>query len=631
MTPQPLHHLYQDIKNLQSDTGSFESVSYTELAQKHVVRSTTFYTSLILSILAPLPDTETITTSATRWLLTNRSNQWTWNYWERGSADAAAHPYPDDMDDTCMALAGISTSDPSVITGEAFAQIIATLIAQETTEGGPYQTWIMHPLNRWDDVDVAVNANIMHALSLYDIRLSNLDSYIEKMIISDRLCSKYYHSPLAIIYFIARSYTGTSTTLLLHKIESLKQGTSWGNPLLDALVVTAWIRLGGNPDTIRDTLESLRTVSTYEPYPFFIEHIQGGTIHYSGSSAFTMTAIYEAISVATHLPKQAVADPYLAQTTQTVRAAHLRIRDIDEALYSDIEHAITKLMTHDTRHEIALTPYFFAQGRCHTTEDMLTALGTANILGWIGYGIYDDILDTHGTISLLPAANKCVREATLIFKELLPDPVTFARINTILDGIEAANLWEHVNCNMPMHGNIITLPDRLPTYDDHRVLAQKSFGHAIGPIIVSMHASTATSALVTSTTDFFTHYLIARQLNDDAHDWHHDLEKGFINSASVRIIETLRANGKPLPFIDLDSGLYELQETFWQTTIDDISSLIIGHCDKALNALAACTTGIHDGYFIARIDALRQSAYDAQNTRDATRSFITAYKSTLAD
>lgn len=126
-----------------------------------ITHQSVFPTCLILGALADV-DAYEIRTKAVAYLLQQKSEYWSYNYWERNSEESIQKPFPEDLDDTFCALAGIQLFDDQVIDGDALAKIVHLLTLAEQREGGPYYTWLT-PSDAdhvWKDVDVAVNSNV---------------------------------------------------------------------------------------------------------------------------------------------------------------------------------------------------------------------------------------------------------------------------------------------------------------------------------------------------------------------------------------------------------------------------------------------------------------------------------------
>jgi hypothetical protein len=134
------------LKSAQEDDGGFTSwSSFDPNFQSVISYKTTFFPSLILGAIGPCVEQEfdDIKQRIVNFLLAQRSQQWTFNYWQKESLEYEQLPYPDDLDDTFCALSSMYKFDPGLITGEALAAAINVLTAQEVKPGGPYRTWLV--------------------------------------------------------------------------------------------------------------------------------------------------------------------------------------------------------------------------------------------------------------------------------------------------------------------------------------------------------------------------------------------------------------------------------------------------------------------------------------------------------
>lgn len=146
------------LKGQQNKDGSFVSKTGQSLDFARTRASDTiFLTSLILSSLTSIPESlklKKIKQKALVFLLSQKSEDWSFNYWKKGSDAAKILPYPDDLDDTFCALSAIFQTDPKALDAQALAKIVTLLTAVEEKEGGPYYTWIVPPTadKTWRDV-----------------------------------------------------------------------------------------------------------------------------------------------------------------------------------------------------------------------------------------------------------------------------------------------------------------------------------------------------------------------------------------------------------------------------------------------------------------------------------------------
>jgi hypothetical protein len=631
------------IKAEQLSNGSFESASFTDVEHftDRTSRKTTFYNSLIISALADIKNDEAllISSRAARFLYSERSPTGSYNYWQKESEEKKLLPYPDDLDDTFTALTALYQHDASLLTEKLMHSCINMLINCESNVGGPYYTWLVSKPRRgkWKDIDIVANSNVAHFLSLNEIDCPPLIAYIERAIRQKQLTSSYYHSSVSIVYFISKWYRGKEQKKLIDILLQKRSASGhWDNPLETALGVVSLINLGAEIGTCREAVLYLCHAAmeqSWLPYAFYREQIHGQKVTYSGSSAFTASVIAQALALYIKLYEHATKElprdaKHIEFLLQSIRIASKRkFNSCIQPLQHEASNIIDAVLHKDNNNEIALTPYFFARSFISPLlkDDLLIQLGVANTLGWVGYTIYDDILDKEAELKMLPLANIMVREVSDIFRMLVTDSQHYHIIAAILDGIDTANYWEKEYATCVISQNGIELPHILPHYGTYEILAQKSLGHAIGPMIVCLRSGKwHVLELAEQTRRFFEHYIIAKQLHDDAHDWFEDLSKGHINSVGVEVLKLWKKDNNKKT-ISLEKERDTMQLIFWKKVIDRISKLIIKHANDALDILEALPVNEHAVYFKDRIFALEKSARLAISERNHALKFIQAF------
>jgi hypothetical protein len=238
-------------------------------------------------------------------LLSQKSPRGSFNYWLRDSEESRTMPYPDDLDDTFVALAALHGFDPSLIDGAVLADVAKLLPAVEIAPGGPYRTWLIEPTAspEWKDVDLVVNSNVAYFLSRIGIHLPNLTKFVDDRIREDNLTSPYYPSVIHVIYFISRFYKGEGRDALVQKVLAAPKE----NSLKLAMAISALINLGYDPallnannkvneSNLMSLLIARIEAEGFTPDPFCIELVRDGKTHYAASPALTAAFCAEAIA-----------------------------------------------------------------------------------------------------------------------------------------------------------------------------------------------------------------------------------------------------------------------------------------------------------------------------------------------
>jgi hypothetical protein len=115
---------------------------------------------------------------------------------------------------------------------------------------------------------------------------------------------------------------------------------------------------------------------------------------------------------------------------------------------------------------------------------------------------------------------------------------------------------------------------------------------------------------------FFINYIIARQLNDDAHDWEDDLSRGQINAAGAQVLD--RAKG--------DHDEERLKKIFWEKVVVTMCKDMTKHVARARHTLSRIPMITDTTYFEKLLKKIEKSSVEALEERDTTMKFIRAYK-----
>lgn len=573
---------------------------------------------------------------AIKFLLKQRSENWSFNYWDRSSPSFKEMPYPDDLDDTFCSLAAIYQHDPKLIDGKAFACIISLLTALEAKEGGPYRTWLV-PKSApkvWRDIDLAVNSNIAYFLSLQEVSIPALNKLIDQSIRKGQYLSPYYPNSFPIIYFISRFYGGRQKERLRQYIMSQKkEDGSWNNnPLDTALAISSLINLNADVDLKKSISFLLNSVEkkNCEPYPFYTGINPGGERrkYYAGSASLTSAFCIEALNKYKQSKKTAAKENEFGLIKKIIiQQAEEQISEI-LPLRTAVKF-VEKFLSRDIDDQITLLPAYFRGSikRSREIDDNFVAqLGLANLFGWIAYTVYDDFIDKEGDRRLLPVANLCLQKLCKIFSQILPSESEFnTAFSRILTGIEKSNVWETRNCQF--EGSDLSKIKSIPNYGDFLILAEKSLGHVLGPLaILHKLGFNRSSGEIRGVTNFIKYLLVARQLLDDAHDWEEDLRRGLINSVgSIILSRCQKSRSRELKF-DNEKDLNQLREIFWREIAPDIFSTILRFVKKSEKALDSCQE-VNDPKFLhGLLDRIKKNTEKAISDRAKTIDFLDEIK-----
>lgn len=622
----------------QQPDGSFLCLVTTEFDNyakgRGVVVPAIVPTNIVLSSLQQHRDNPVarkIQDKAASFLLGEKGPYWSFNYWFKKSEWFTKEPYPDDTDDTFCALAALYEYDPNIFDGEVMAKIVTMLTSCEVHEGGPYDMWLVPPEGRhiWKDIDLICNANIGYFLHLNDIQLPGLTDFVESSI--ERKSYEFpYNTPYPGIYFVSRFYRGAKVGQIARFIVSKQEASgAWENPLRTALAVSALMNLKGlrYRKEIEKGIAFLRKTQkangSWDAYSFYYQMKLPEKTLFAGSAATTTALCVEALqkytdaieaigrkSRNTQTPMAKLSQKEKRMFDAVLKKYAARFSGPAESLLPDATAMARKILAYNP--DISLLPYYFREsvrGGDAVSDTDVTTLGLASLCGWVAYTIYDDFLDDEGVPASLSLANLCLRESAELFTHIQTGKGDFAAYaQGLFDTIDAANAWETQHCR-----DLRALPD----FSDLSQLAHKSYGFALGPVAVLFALGyDAASPEVHIFMDFFTHYLIARQLNDDAHDWEDDLTSGQVSAVVARLLKQTKGKSYTPE---------SLRVLFWRTAITSVVKDILKHVAAARKNIARMSY-LHNTQMLSRmVDSVENAALEALRERDEAVKFLKTY------
>lgn len=618
------HKATEHIKSAQQPNGSFEALASQNkfdftLATKN---PTPFLTSLILGAIQTVSDTEGIIDTAAGYLISQQTSSGRWNYWEPSSTNYTMTSYPDDLDDAACALIALKDLVKPEQSGKLLAGFAASLINNEAQPGGPYRTWLIDTEDNliWDDVDPAVNANVGRCLNAYGVNLSALEQYFDNNIRDSKLQSSFYISIIPTIYFMHTWYRGTNASILSAIIEKeCRRPAELTTPIL-AMAITSGVAFSVSCKLLKNweqELLSRQSNGCWQAQALYAEPIRNGVAYFAGSAALSTALAAQAINVLYARP-----DSMLHENVKL----SLPLAEVEDTqLANDYNAFVAEMIAKDeiNGQQIAASASITTVSMgADLSPTILGYLNSASVNGWCAYTIYDDIWDNAPSPELLAVANIAHRHMLRCFDNALPCNSRFARlVENVLALAEAANHWEVKRARAKTSKGVFKSAE-LPDYGNYSQLAARSQGHSLAAIGVYVAIGIKIEdPRIVALESFYRHFLIAKQLNDDAHDWEDDLCNGMLTSAVCLLL-----TNQPLKF-NINKQLPELRIIFWENTITQISDLINHHCDMAMLALA--DTGMKNCQVQSEwIAKLRQSADLAINERNKTLQFIKSFTGT---
>jgi len=523
--------------------------------------------------------------------------------------------------------------DQNLISGGVLASVAKILIATETAVGGPYRTWLVAPDadEHWRDVDVVVNANVGNFLKKLNVRVSGVYAFIGRVVRERKLTSPYYSEIFPIAYSVARFYGrgDSSNTIAKLLLELRGRNGLWRNPLSSALAICALIESDHEEKISLEDISLLMAEikrSDWQPYAFCIDPARGGKRHYAGASALTAAVVLEAVArfyASSHDKSSGDTIPVAAEDI------HARVQSIacnrSRCLPLSLRNAIVEQVEKTTDKNITRLPYLFRDllgSRSVVVSDSLLAqLALGNLYGWMAYEIYDDIYDEEGDASSFPAANYFLRELCDVYASIDRQiPGASASSKIFLDEMDNANIMEQKYCRVAVADGTMRIPDNLPVLERGTVLSERSIGHALPVLVLCASIGFAFDSPENKTIlYFFRHYLVARQLHDDAHDWRQDLKKGQINAVGAMMLRAWRKKNHA-DEIDFARDERQLALFFWHDVIDDVVAAIHGHIVLARRTLASVSIIYNPHSIIRNMAPLEDLLSNLESAADRARA-----------
>jgi hypothetical protein len=368
---------------------------------------------------------------------------------------------------------------------------------------------------------------------------------------------------------------------------------------------------------------------------FCIDPVRGGATHYHGSAALTTALAVEALwtyqisNLQAPRPESDVVPGFDYNRTlerQVLAMADTDCRQLGKAVRAPTL-AYLKRLTESTngREIIGLGEAFsnsFKQQLAMPTK-LFAQLGLANLYGWAAYTIYDDFLDDEGQPALLPTANVALRYALEAFEaSVSKDPAFQGFVHRTFDIIDNANAWEQTHCRFQYEGQKLVVA-ALPEFGDLQVLAERSLGHCLAPLAVLCLSGQGTdSAAFRHTEAALRHYLIARQLNDDAHDWQEDLQLG--HGSYVVTCLLIEAGVSPGSYSQ-SVLLPALRQQFWYETLPSICRTIQQQVMLSRHHLKKLTLLESTNIITQLLDGIAASVEETLATQEQARRFLKQY------
>lgn len=624
-----IEYLITLLRSLQNSNGSFSSINITTGETLDSI----YFTSLILISLKSLglqhnEQLRDITSSGVAFLIANESHIGSWNYYPRNLLS----PYPDDIDDTILAIRALQIWQADYITPTRFAQITQLLIQCEEKPGGPYRTWITKNSqnNSWDDVDTVVNYNIYQWLQSHTIDLEPLNEFLFSTENRDTYHSLYYDDPDFINYLTdSEVLSTTSVNYQLTREHPLR------SVFATIASITRQIGSAESADILTINNYITQVINCSESYPFFIEKINNGVIEYAGCKALEIALCIELLSI--HINKEccttrdAVAKSLGSATQTNSETIHItQVRETIKGCFSDSELIQDFFVKQFNELLISsklqlLLPFYYLHSlkedyQERITPGELTLITAAHSIGLISFTLQDSLCDRESLAHQIPYVSSGILAMSTLLHSALYKQSTPEEIQSILHSMNQALLRETHNSQ---HKSL-----------DREELYMKSFGVICGIItIILITGERFTYTEISHVKEFFKNYLNARQMLDDLHDWYSDLLNTIHTPATLLLMEDFsqrNLTGDTFT-INFTAEKMHLHNTFWKTTFPKLIGPTYEFITAAESIIEKFKLVSNRALFINLLEPIKHALSQAKTSATQHTEFIQAYeKATLS-
>ena len=320
-------------------------------------------------------------------------------------------------------------------------------------------------------------------------------------------------------------------------------------------------------------------------------------------------------------------EPAPSRSNTIADQARVDIEEFDNALRPAAFLMLESVAKTDTKQEITSLSRMFADSLvlrpAFITDDICNLLGRANLFTWMAYTVYDDFIDNEGNPEYLPVANVTIRKALNLYRSVaMSNSELEDMIYHCFDDMDAANAWELTNCRYTVTQGHITVKN-LPRYGNRIVLAKRAGAHVLGAIVITFLIQDITRKQRLLIQKGFSHFLIARQLNDDLHDWREDFERGHISFVVGFLLRRINVSAGDYGVSELSD---RMQEYFWKSGIEELSNLVIDHIEHAKRSFSKSNLLLLDGpLFEDILDYIEGVARNSIATHEDQKNFLSEY------
>lgn len=392
---------------------------------------------------------------------------------------------------------------------------------------------------------------------------------------------------LALHEYDSNSLKGELMALLVKRL--LAAEVDIGGPYYDkmtplatnAMIAQLFMALGTPLPRLSEYLEKIVSMPHDQSlhwslmWPRQLVKVPYGSISTDGESKITNAAVHVSFTPGNHtaIHEKQFVSPAVMNVYHQLQTLPGDVRIVANTVWKSVTNA-------DKNHEISMLNYTFLES-CRPAYSIPKAqstllLDTANFYVWMAYSMYDDFLDDEGTALTLPTANIAHRRSYDLYSNWSKKAAK--TVVKCYDEMDFANTWELTYCRFSIEHNRITLL-HIPRYQTRTILAKRAQAHILGPVLIAKLFKNVSTDRQKSLLNGLRHYLIARQINDDLHDWKEDLQKGH---GSFVVSYLLRSSGIKPGSYDIQELTDTLQVYFWKFGYSKLITILKNHINRAL-------------------------------------------------
>jgi len=473
--------------------------------------------------------------------------------------------------------ANILKSFPENVTGKEIATIVKTLASIEKEEGGPYY-------NDNRQIDLGTNTVIAYLLSVQEVDIPSLIDLIESSIKKQDFKSKLLNNESFIIYLLSQFYEGEEKNNLIDLVLKKLQSENILNKILlsiSLLNLKYEIDIKEIIDDIENNQDDLNN-----QFQIFQDFKSTPDVNFSFYLELTSKYKQRNKELSQAKEEEKVLDKIIELAENNFKYlspdfAKISIEQIQKTIARNKDKQMS-LMAYYTKKALG------EKGR-NINDELVIEMGLMNVFFWTAFIIYDDFWDEDEDADpkVLPSANFYTRKYINFFISSTPENKKFINFfHKLMDKLDEANAWEVSHCRAKIIGSKFIIPDSIPNYNDYEYKFNPSSGHILGPIaLMAKIGYDLDSPEIQNFIAYFRNYLIAMQINDDAHDWEEDIKRGHLSTVVVMMLNSWKVNFPDKKEIDLITDLEKLQEIFWFEIITKASETALTYTKKSREAL----------------------------------------------